>query len=145
MSRCSMSFQYTCLPISYCILFLCGYSMLNVAVFDSRIFMSGADSINPLPDVTKNTWFVEDITLATTTLRYARTNEVCTVNNWSISSTRIVNLARSANATVHFEFKAHISILDSSKLEDFRREIHQYVEERPRVWSGVVHIRHSIN
>ena len=105
--------------------------------------MSDATGINPLPDVTGNSWFVEDITLATTTLRYARTNEVCTVNNWSISSTRIVNLARSSHAKVHFQFKAHISILEGTKLIDFKREINKYVEERPRVWRGIAHIRHD--
>lgn len=105
--------------------------------------MSSADSINPVPDVTTNSWFVEDITLATTTLRYAQTNEICTVNNWSISSTRIVNLARSSNAKVRFEFLAHICILDGDTFDKFKREMEQYVEERPRVWGGVVCIRHD--
>lgn len=81
--------------------------------------------------------------MATITLRYARTNEICTVNNWSLASMRIINLSRSVNAKVHFVFVAHISILDDDKLEDFRREIKQYVEERPRVWAGIVHIRHD--
>ena len=105
--------------------------------------MSSAETINPLPDVTKNSWFIEDITLTTTTLRYARTNEVATINNWSIAGSRIVNCARSANATVRTEFIAHISILEGNKLQQFRRAIHKYVEEHPRVWDSVAHIRHD--
>lgn len=106
--------------------------------------MSSAESINPLPDVTKNSWFVEDITLTTTTLRYARTNEVSTVNNWSIAGSRIVNCARSANATVHIEFNAHISILEGNKMKQFRSAIKKYVEEHPRVWDSLAHIRHDM-
>jgi len=109
-----------------------------------RIFMSDAATINPLPDVTKASWFVEDISLSTTTLRYARTNEVCTVNNWSLASTKIVNLARSPSAKVNFEFKAHISILDEDKLEDFKREMQTFVAGRPNIWSGIAHIRHDM-
>lgn len=105
--------------------------------------MSSAETINPMPDVSTNTWFVEDITLTTTTLRYARTNEVSTVNNWSIAGSRIVNCARSVNATVHFEFKAHLSILEGSKLEQFRSAIQKYVDERPRVWDSIAHLRHD--
>ena len=108
-----------------------------------RIFMSSAEGINPLPDVSSNTWFVEDITLTTTTLRYSKTNEVSTVNNWSIAGSRIVNCARSPNATVHFEFKAHISILDDQKLEKFQSAIQKYVEEHPRVWDSIAHLRHD--
>ena len=87
---------------------------------------------------------MEDITLATTTLRYARTNEVCTVNNSSIASTRIINLARSPNATVQFEFAAHISIFEGDKLEQLRKEIEKYIDERPRVWDALSHIRHGM-
>lgn len=66
------------------------------------------------------------------------------MNNSSIASTRIVNLARSPNATVHFEFAAHISILDDSKLDLFRKEIQKFVDERPRTWQELAHIRHDM-
>lgn len=82
--------------------------------------------------------------MATTTLRCARTNEVCTVNNSSIASTRIVNLARSPNATIHIEFAAHISIFEGDKLNQFRQEMCKYVDERPRVWESVRHVRHAM-
>ncbi|CAB9501431.1 expressed unknown protein [Seminavis robusta] len=109
-----------------------------------RIIMSSADCIDPLPDVPKNSWLVEEVTLATTTLRYARTNEVCTVNNWSLSSTRIVNLARSPNAILNFPFSAHISILEGNKLEQFKKAIQKFVSERPRVWETLAFVRHDM-
>jgi len=87
---------------------------------------------------------VEDITLTTTTLRACKTNEVCTVNNWSISGSRIVNLARSANAIIHFEFQAHLSIMEDNKLKRFKAALHKYVDERPRVWDSIANIRHDI-
>ena len=105
--------------------------------------MSSPEGINPTPDVSTNSWFVEDITLSTTTLRYARTNEVSTVHNWSIAGSRIVNCARSPRATVHMEFTAHTSILEPNKLERFQAEIKRYVEEHPRVWDSIAHIRHD--
>lgn len=108
-----------------------------------RIFMASAESLNPMPDVTDHSWFVEDITLTTTTLRYTRTNEVSTVNNWSIASSRIVNCARSPRATVHMEFTAHTSILEQKKLRTFQSEIKRYIEEHPRVWESLAHIRHD--
>lgn len=105
--------------------------------------MASAESINPMPDVADNSWLVEDITLTTTTLRYTRTNEVSTVNNWSIAASRIVNCNRSPRATVHMQFTAHTSILELNKLERFQSAIKRYVEENPRVWDSVAHIRHD--
>lgn len=99
--------------------------------------------MNPCPDISKYSWFVEDITLATTTLRFARTNEVCTVNNSSLASTRIVNLARSPNATIHMDFAAHVRILEDNKFEQFRKAMEKYVHERPRIWECVSHVRHG--
>lgn len=106
--------------------------------------MASAESLDPSLDVAATSWFVEDITLATTTLRCARTNEVCTVNNSSIASTRIVNLARSPNATIHFEFAAHLSILEGTRLDDLEHAMAKYVAERPRVWDSVRYVRHGM-
>ena len=47
-----------------------------------------------------DTWLVEDCNLFTTTLRLARTNEICTVNNGAIANSRIVNHGRSHDALV---------------------------------------------
>lgn len=96
-----------------------------------------------MPDISNNSWLVEDITLSTTTLRYSRTNEVSTVHNWSIAGSRIINCARSPRATVHMQFTAHTSILEHNKLERFQSEIKRYVEEHPRVWDSVAHVRHD--
>lgn len=109
-----------------------------------RIIFSNMDASDTHPDPANSSWFVEDISLATTTLRFAKTNEVCTVNNSSISSKRIVNLARSLNAGVQVEFQSHISIVKGDKLDKFRQAIHSYVEEHPQIWESVVHIRHDM-
>ena len=106
--------------------------------------MSSSDDLSPSLDVAATSWFVEDITLAITTLRCAKMNEVCTVNNSSIASARIVNLARSPNATVVLQFAAHLSIFEGDKLDEFGKELEKYVEERPRVWESVKFIRHSM-
>ena len=109
----------------------------------SRIFVASAESINPVPDVSSHSWFVEDISLTTTTLRHAKTNEVSTVNNWSIAGSRIVNCARSSNATVHLTFLAGTKIFEGNHWKAFQNSIHRYVEEHPRVWDSIRHIRHD--
>ena len=43
----------------------------------------------------------EDIGLSNMTLRYTRTNEVCTVNNASLTNFRIVNFERSPKAILN--------------------------------------------
>ena len=58
-------------------------------------------------------WFVEDINLFSTTLRFAATNEVSTVNNGAISLCRIVNYARSPRALVTIPLKFMINTEDA--------------------------------
>eukprot|EP00978_Attheya_sp_CCMP212_P046752 scaffold409541_cov40-Attheya_sp.AAC.1 len=47
-----------------------------------------------------STWFVEGVTLFTTTVRYATTNEVASLANGSLANSRIINAARSPKANV---------------------------------------------
>jgi len=108
-----------------------------------RIFFSSAEAINPEPDVTRASWFVEDISLSTTKLRYARTNEVSTVNNWSIAGSRIVNCNRSHLATVHVQMDMHMSIFENDNLRKFRNMLDKYVTDRPRSWECVNFCRHD--
>jgi small-conductance mechanosensitive channel len=55
----------------------------------------------------------------TTTLRFAATNEVSTLNNAAISNSRITNLARSTKAIV--TIKVHFDIDSTQKqIETFR-------------------------
>ena len=97
---------------------------------------------NETPGATSS-WFVEDISLFSTTIRYAKTNEVSTVNNYSISLSRIVNCNRSANAIVMLEMKFSISILEDDKLKTFRDALEKYIGENPRIWDSLVYCRHD--
>ncbi|KAL7569468.1 hypothetical protein ACA910_009702 [Epithemia clementina (nom. ined.)] len=88
-------------------------------------------------------WFDEDISLWATTLRFARTNEVSTVNNSAIAASRIVNCNRSPNAIIQIVFITNISILSGNKLDKFREALESYVKENPRTWEAVAYVRHE--
>jgi small-conductance mechanosensitive channel len=68
-----------------------------------RIFFSSADAINPEPDVTRASWFVEDISLSATKLRYARTNEVSTVVSVPINAYLAPNVSSCHTSTPQCE------------------------------------------
>jgi hypothetical protein len=90
-------------------------------------------------------WFVEDINLFSTTLRFANTNEVATVNNASITMSRIVNCNRSPNAlltlTLYF-----MDTATEDELSTFRDAIESFVQDRPRIWDSILFFRcESIN
>jgi Mechanosensitive ion channel len=61
--------------------------------------------------MSSSTWFVEDINLSTTTLRFARTNEVSTVNSYAIAGSKIINCNRSPGALVVFNIILHVSYI----------------------------------
>jgi small-conductance mechanosensitive channel len=82
-------------------------------------------------------WFVEDISLFTTTLRFGQSNEVATVSNGSIASARIANCARSANAVVLIVLKLHISLHNKNNLKLYKEAIENFVADNPRVWDGI--------
>ncbi|CAB9508678.1 expressed unknown protein [Seminavis robusta] len=84
-----------------------------------------------------DTWIVEDINLMTTTLRYAATNEVSTINDCTLSEARIVNCARSTNAIVRFRIAFRASAT-AGQLKGFRQELELYLENQPQVWTGLV-------
>lgn len=77
------------------------------------------------------TWFVRDVTLFTTTVCFAATNEVATYSNGSLASSRIINAARSPEASVHFPVKFPISA-PYEKLRVFGNAIEEFVKARPR-------------
>jgi hypothetical protein len=68
-----------------------------------------------------------DITLFSTTLRFGQSNEVATISNGSIASSRITNCARSANAMVILILKLHINLHDEQNLELFKEALENYV------------------
>lgn len=55
-------------------------------------------------------WFVENITLYTTTVRLAASNEVATYSNGSLAHLRIINAKRSPKACVYIKLKFGIEI-----------------------------------
>jgi hypothetical protein len=79
-----------------------------------------------------------------TTVRYARTNEVSTINNFAISKSRIVNLQRSVNAVVYIEMKFSIEdVFHDDKHLTYRSKLEDYVYENTRHWECLVFMRHD--
>ena len=83
------------------------------------------------------TYIVEDINLTTTTLRFAQTNEVSTVNNWSLTTARIVNCARSPKACIRIlaKFNTGASL---EKLDTLKSRLEDWLSKDPRSWAGLV-------
>jgi small-conductance mechanosensitive channel len=82
-----------------------------------------------------------DINLFYTTVRYAGTNEVATVNNGAISNMRIINGNRSPSAMVWFQLPFHISILDGNKLDKLKAALEKYAQDHPRSWHSFAYCR----
>ncbi len=83
------------------------------------------------------TWFVEDVSLWKTTLRHAASNQVSTVTNGAIASSRIINFARSQKALVNLNllFRSEAS---GQQISLFRSAVEKYVRDNPRIWSSLV-------
>ena len=84
-----------------------------------------------------STWFVEEITLFATTVRFATTNEVATYSNGSLAQLRIINAKRSPKAILYVYVKFG-SDAPFNKLNIFRSAIEGFVKARPREVSLVV-------
>jgi Mechanosensitive ion channel len=93
--------------------------------------------------IPNESFFVEDINLLTTTVRYAASNEVSTINNFSISNARIINLNRSPNACLDFEMRFQVSVLSTGKHLQYRTMLEQYVADHPRIWDSLIYMRHD--
>jgi small-conductance mechanosensitive channel len=78
-----------------------------------------------------STWFVRDVTLFSTTACYAATNEVATFSNGSLANARIINAARSPEASISFNLKFPIAA-SYEKLKIFRNALEEFVKARPR-------------
>jgi hypothetical protein len=84
-----------------------------------------------------------DLNLYSTTLRYAQSNEVATVNNGTISGSRIVNCNRSPNAVVVFDLLLHICLIEDEKAQVYVSAIEQFIHDHPRIWECVVLFRYD--
>ena len=89
------------------------------------------------------TWFVDGITLFTTTVRNAATNEVGTYDNGSLASLRIINAARSPKAVVYVKLKFGIDV-PYEKVKIFGTVIEHFVKDRPREWIKLVGFRATV-
>ena len=83
------------------------------------------------------TWFIEDVSLWKTTLRHAASNQVSTVTNGAIASSRIINYARSQKALVNLPllFRSEAS---GQQISLFRAAVEKYIKDNPRVWASLV-------
>ena len=80
----------------------------------------------------------EDINLTTTTLRFAATNEVSTINNSSLSEARIINCARSPKATIRFRITFDAEATTPKLIKDYHIRLESYLHDRPRKWAGLI-------
>jgi len=100
--------------------------------------ISGAESVAK-PDNVLASWFVEDIGIYSSTLRFGPTNEVATVDNGSIARARIVNYNRSPNALV--TLKLRFCLAPPEQIVVFREAIESFVEDQPRQWNQIMFFR----
>jgi hypothetical protein len=109
------------------------YVMDRIAISDPTNDTSGDGSA---------TWFVEKVDLFTTTVRFATTNEVATIANGSLASTRIINASRSPKALVYLRLKFGVNV-PYSKVQIFRKTVEGFVKARPREWLVLLGFRAS--
>jgi len=87
-----------------------------------------------------STWFVEGVTLFTTTVRYATTNEVASLANGSLANSRIINAARSPKANVQVYMKFSVNV-PYQRVLVFRKDVEAFVKALPREWISLNAIR----
>ena len=91
---------------------------------------------NPKSETDPNgssTWYVDNVTLFTTTVRFATTNEVATYSNGSIAQLRIINANRSPTAIVSVLIKFGLET-PFNKVTVFRAAVENFINARPREW-----------
>eukprot|EP00579_Thalassiosira_antarctica_P000217 CAMPEP_0201866770 /NCGR_PEP_ID=MMETSP0902-20130614/1236_1 /ASSEMBLY_ACC=CAM_ASM_000551 /TAXON_ID=420261 /ORGANISM="Thalassiosira antarctica, Strain CCMP982" /LENGTH=1631 /DNA_ID=CAMNT_0048391801 /DNA_START=121 /DNA_END=5016 /DNA_ORIENTATION=+ len=81
-----------------------------------------------------STWFVEKVSLFTTTVRFATTNEVATYSNGSLARLRVINAKRSPKAIiyVYMKFGSDVSF---QMIKVYQTAIENFVKSRPREWT----------
>lgn len=85
-------------------------------------------------------WIVEDVTLFTTTVSLAATNERATIPNGKLAKCRIINGARSPNAIVYVAMRFGIDT-PYRQIELFRAAVEKFVRTRHREWSSMLGFR----
>jgi small-conductance mechanosensitive channel len=102
-----------------------------------RIIISNPQTVADSYDTARDSWFVEDINLFTTTLRRGSDSTVATINNSSIALLKIVNCQRSPNAVVLLELKFNIRMHSEGKIIQFEAAVEEYIQANPRTWDSL--------
>lgn len=87
-------------------------------------------------------WIVDDVTLFTTTIYLAGTNERATISNGTLASSRIINCARSPKAVIVLSVKFGVDV-PFKRTEVFKSTVEKFVKSRPREWLSLIAIRAS--
>ncbi|KAL3792577.1 hypothetical protein HJC23_005547 [Cyclotella cryptica] len=87
-----------------------------------------------------STWFVDRVSLFTTTVRFATTNEVATLSNGSLARLRIINANRSPKATISVIIKFGLET-SFQKISIFRTAVENFIKARPREWIALTAFR----
>lgn len=98
---------------------------------------------NPKSDTNVNgspTWYVDSVTLFTTTVRFATTNETATYSNGSLAALRIINANRSPKAIISVLIKFGLET-PFTKITVFRTAVENFIKARPREWISLVGFR----
>lgn len=103
-----------------------------------RILIAGSESVAD-PENVGSSWFVQDISIYSSTLRFGPTNEIATVDNGSIARSRIVNYNRSPNALV--TLKLRFCLAPQEQILVLREAIESFVQDRPRQWNQIMFFR----
>jgi small-conductance mechanosensitive channel len=74
-------------------------------------------------------WIVNNVTLTQTTATWVPTLEVASFSNGSLSSSRIINWARSPNARFNINLSFPVST-NYEKIEIFKRAVEEYLKVR---------------
>lgn len=78
-------------------------------------------------------WYVEDVTLFTTSVLYMYTGERATLSNGSLANSRITNASRSPQAWMYILLKFPVDVTHE-KLDIFNSALEQFFKNRPREW-----------
>jgi len=86
------------------------------------------------------TWFVEDVNLSYTTLRFAATNEVATITNGSLAQLRIHNGNRDQNALVTVPLFFQVTTTHEEVMQ-FYHTVEAFINENDQAWKRIKFFR----
>lgn len=124
-------------PISFAIKSACGKYVEGVMLilfrkpFEIGDRVAVAEVHSDASKTGASTWFVENVNLFTTSVRYAVTNEVACIANSSFVDNRIINAKRSPNALVRINLRFGVGV-QTSKIDLFYKTVQEYAKDRPR-------------